>query len=65
VVTNWKDLELGYPEDFDLVEVKFEDGSMLMGWWTGHIWDGYRDFKGRAVKQWRKRNYDTITSGNR
>ena len=29
------------PEPYDLVVLRFEDGSMLRGTWTGKIWWGY------------------------
>lgn len=52
-VHDWIDVTKKKPFDFDLVNMKCEDGSIQVGWWNGNTWENRKGVKGRVVS-WKR-----------
>lgn len=54
--------ENGYPVEYDLVQITFDDGTDKFGWWTGQVWDGRSDFENKVATHWCKSGYQILTA---
>lgn len=43
------------PEPYDLVNVRYENYTTQILWWTGYIWDGSEDKKKMKIIAWKRK----------
>ena len=53
---NWNTMKDFKPDEYELVNIMFDNDKIKPGWWTGQIWDARNKIIQNKVVAWKYQN---------